>query len=232
MACGDWHIGAPTCDLELLRENLKKCLDEGIYVIAMGDQLEMATRTSPGTGVFIQDDPNNQVNIVVELLKPLQDAELLLGMHAGNHEERLSNVAGLNITRLMCQLIGCRYLAHSAFHLLRVGSESYTLYSTHGSSGARLPYSKIKSVLDVFRYIDAEMVLYGHLHGLDHMAQLYQRIDKRSKKVSSLRRHAVLTGSYLRYSGSYAEQKNMPPVPMGSPIVTFYSDEHEMRVVF
>jgi len=231
MACGDWHVGSATFDEKLLLENLKKCLDEHIYMICMGDQLEMATRVSPGAGVFSQEKPDNQIDWVIQQLKPLQEAGLLLGIHQGNHEARLSNVAGVNITKLMANAIGCRYLNHAAFHLLRVGKQSYTVHSTHGSSGARLPYSKVKAGLDVFRYVNAELVLYGHLHGLDQMSQLYYEVNKTRKVVETKKRKVVLTGSYLRYRGSYAEKKNMPPVPIGSPIITFYSDEHEMRVV-
>ena len=55
-------------------------------------------------------------------------------------------------------------------------------------------------------------------------------MDKRNRKIDNAVRHAVLTGSYLRYSGSYAEQKNLPPVPMGCAVITLFSDHHEIRV--
>jgi hypothetical protein len=103
-------------------------------------------------------------------------------------------------------------------------------HSTHGSSGARLPYSKIKSVLDVFRYVSVEIVLYAHLHGLDHMTQMYYAINRSRKTVDEMARHAILTGSYLRYKGSYAEQKNMPPVQMGSPLISLYGNKHDVFV--
>jgi len=130
----------------------------------------------------------------------------------------------------MCRILGCRYLNHTAMHNWKVGKQSYTAYSTHGSSGARLPYTKIKSALDIFRFVNCELVLYGHTHGLDHMTQLLQFVDKKNRKIDHAVRHAVLTGSYLRYPGSYAEQKNLPPVPMGCAVITLYSDHHEIRV--
>ena len=142
----------------------------------------------------------------------------------------MSNHVGVNITKLICEAVGCRYLNHAAFHIVRVSGESYTIYSTHGSAGARLPWTKIKSAIDLFRSAEAEIVLMGHTHGLDAMTQLFQVIDKKRKKLDYFKRHAVLTGSYLRFSGSYAEQKNLPPVPLGSPIITLYGDHHEIRV--
>ena len=228
--CGDWHLGANNCDEKALDEFLKMCVKEKIYMIGMGDQLEMASRYSVGSGVYEQDAPDSQIEAVVEKLKPLHDAGLLIGVHTGNHEERISKAVGINITKLICQSIGTRYLNHSAQHLLQVNKQSYVFFTTHGSSGARLPYTKVKGALDIYRYVDAEVVCMGHTHGLDHMTQLFQMVDKRRKKIDHKVRHAVLTGSYLLYSGSYAEKKNLPPVPIGSPIVTLYGDRHEIRV--
>jgi len=230
MCTGDWHLGAKTCDEDMIRTDLKRALDNGWYVLGMGDMLEMATRVSPGSGVFEQEGPNEQMERVLEMLKPINDAGLLIGLHSGNHENRLNNVAGITITQWLCSLLGCRYLNHAATHNWKVGKQSYTVYSTHGSSGSRLPWTKIKAAIDCFRFTDAETVLYAHTHGLDHMTQLYQHVDKKNRKVGHAKRHAILTGSYLRYPGSYAEQKNLPPVSMGCAVVTIYGDRHEIRV--
>lgn len=161
MACGDWHLGAKTCDLEVIKRHINMCLERQVTFLGMGDMLEMATRESPGSGVFEQDVPDSQVEQVVELLKPLAEAKLILGLHDGNHEKRMTKLTGVNIMKLVCQLLGVRYLNHVAYHIWYVGEQSYTAYSTHGSSGARLPYTKIKSALDVFRFADVECVLYG-----------------------------------------------------------------------
>jgi len=130
----------------------------------------------------------------------------------------------------MCRILRVPYLAHSTHHIWRVGKEVYTCYSTHGSSGSRLPWTKIKAALDCWRFTEAEIVLYGHLHGLDHMTQMYHRINRTRKTLEEATRHAVLTGSYLRYIGSYAERKNLPPVQMGSPLISLYGEQHNIHV--
>lgn len=231
MCWGDLHIGAKTCDFEAASEAIQRCLDKGIYVLGMGDMLECATRYSVGAGIYEQTQTlEQQIEMTIELLESVVERGLFLGMHLGNHEERVNKEVGLNIMKIMCQRLGCRYLNHAAYHLWRVGKESYTVHSTHGSAGSRLPYTKIKSALDVFRYVDTEIVCYGHLHGLDHMTSLYSAVNKSRKKVESRSRHAILTGSYLRYSGSYAEKKNLAPVQMGSPIISLYRDDHRIHV--
>lgn len=231
MCWGDIHLGAKTCDYERATEAITRCLDKGIYVLVMGDMLECATRYSVGAGIYEQTMTiQDQMQMLVDTLQPVQDAGLLLGLHSGNHEFRITKETGLNIVTIMCQQLGTRYLNHACYHLWKVMKQSYTAHSTHGSSGARLPYTKVKAALDVFRYVDTEMVLYGHLHGLDHLTSLYSAVNKTRKTVDSRSRHAILTGSYLRYSGSYAEQKNLPPVQMGSPVISIYGEEHRIHV--
>jgi len=228
-ACGDWHLGAKHCMEDQLDAFLAMCMEKRIHLLCMGDQLEMAHKTSVGAGVFEQDDPDSQINRVLDKLRPFQEAGLLIGVHSGNHEDRLFKIAGVNITALICQTLGCRYLNHAAFHRILVGKQSYTMFTTHGSSGARLPWTKIKAAMDQFRFVDSDIILYGHTHGLDHTTQLFRMVDKRNKKVEHRVRHACLTGSWLGYGG-YAEQKNLPPVPIGSPIVNLYAGQHEIRV--
>jgi len=231
MCWGDIHLGAKTCDYDAATEAITRCLEKGIHVLVMGDMLECATRYSVGAGIYEQTMTiQDQMQMLVDTLQPVADAGLLIGIHSGNHEFRITKETGLNIVTIMCQQLGARYLNHACFHLWKVGKQSYTAHSTHGSSGARLPYTKIKGALDVFRYVDTEIVAYGHVHGLDHMTALYSAVNKSRKTVDSRARHAILTGSYLRYSGSYAEQKNLPPVQMGSPIISLYGDNHDIRV--
>jgi len=84
MATGDWHLGAKTCDEKKINDDIRRALDNGWYVLCMGDQLETATKVSPGSGVFEQDEPDEQVGKVIDILKPVQEAGRLIGMHHGN----------------------------------------------------------------------------------------------------------------------------------------------------
>jgi hypothetical protein len=230
MPIGDIHYGARTCDEDMLLNTIAECVRRKIYVVGMGDMLEISIVGSVG-GPFGQlYTPEKQMEKMIEILQPLADAGLLLGIHDGNHENRISKMTSINVTGFMCKMLGVPYLGHSAFHLWKVGKQSYTAHSTHGSSGARLPYSKVKAALDVFRYVEAEMVLYGHLHGLDHLTQMYYRVNKTRKMAEECARHAILTGSFLNYKDSYAERMNLPPVQTGTAIISLWGDKHKIHV--
>ena len=81
---GDLHLGARNCDLNRAKANLDYCLKNHIYIMMMGDMLEAATRYSIGSGVYEQTNPQEQIEEVLELLKPLAEAKLIVGYLNGN----------------------------------------------------------------------------------------------------------------------------------------------------
>jgi len=77
---------------------------------------------------------------------------------------------------------------------------------------------------------NVEIVLYGHTHGLGYNKLEYFEVNKKNKVVEKKTKFAVLTGSFLDYRDSYAEQKNMQPATSGSPIISLYGDKHDIFV--
>ena len=228
---GDIHLGYPTTDLALVQSVIDRCIEKHIYVIGQGDYLECGTTSSVGDSVYQQTlNPHQQMEMMIEILKPLADAGLLLGLIAGNHENRITKTTSIDVTQVMARILGVRYLGFSSFLLLRVGKQSYTGFACHGASGARLDYTKIKAALDLFRFNDVELITMGHVHTLNHMTQLYQKVDKTRKMVIEATRHVVLTGSFLRYRGSYAEMMLLHPAPTGVAYISLYGDSHNIHV--
>ena len=157
---GDIHLGAPTCNVKKLEETIAYALANKCHVIGMGDMLEAATRYSVGSGVYEQVmSVQDQVDTIVEMFTPLAKAGLLSGMTGGNHEDRISKAVGLDITKIMCRLLDIRNFGYGQSHIVRCGKESYTMWSHHGKSGARLPYTKIKACLDAARFRNEEVIL-------------------------------------------------------------------------
>ena len=228
---GDIHYGYPTVNIKKVEEVIEHCLKKKCYVIGMGDYMESGLTSSIGDSVYRQNlNPQQQMEIIIELFKPLVKAGLLLGMHDGNHERRIFKTAGIDITKIMCRILKTPYLGYAAFHYLKVGNQRYDVYSTHGSSGAKLPYTKIKGALDIYRYVAAELILMGHVHSLDSMTAMIYSIDRRDGTIQSMKRHAVLTGHFLEYEGSYAEEHNMMPSRTGVAKIKFESEKHGLYV--
>jgi len=229
---GDLHLGSRFFDEDMVKQMIRHSLTKKAPIILMGDSIETATRDSVGAGVYEQSEIiDEQVAHFVHLFKPLAKENLILGIHAGNHELRLFRSSGLDITKtILAKELKIPYFSCSKLHYLRVGKEKYRLYTTHGSSGARLPYTKIKGVLDLANIVEAEIYAMGHLHQLSHHIRNYYSIDVKNKKVIEEQKHFILTGSFLNYWGSYANIKNYEPSRKGYPKVKLSGLEHQIRV--
>ncbi len=218
---GDEHIGHQHHNRDKLMTNLEWAFDNGIYVLHMGDGIEGATRSSIGDGVYTQDEIfDEQISEWEALYKPFRDNKKFLGAHVGNHEARAFKDEGINVMRQMCRNIGGKYLGIGKAHLIRVGNQTYVMYTTHGASGARLTHTKIKSALDLEKIVDADVYACGHVHQLSHHVREFYKVDKRRKKLEREKKHFIITGSYLDYWGSYAQVKSMEPSRQGSPLLT------------
>ncbi len=228
---GDMHMGSKYYDEDLHKEVIDHCLKKKAHVILMGDQIEAATRDSVGAGIYEQSEIiDKQLEHFNKLMKPLVDAGLILGMHAGNHEMRLYKSSGLDITKWLAKQMGVKYFSWGKLHYLVVGKQGYKIYTTHGASGTRLAWTKIKSALDMSNLADAEIYAVGHLHQLSHHIRNFYSINLKNKKVIEEQKHFILTGSYLNHWGSYAHIKSYEPMRKGSPKLKLGGLEHSIRI--
>ena len=229
---GDEHFGSKQYDGELHKQNLDWILNtEGVYMIGMGDNMETATRQSVGAGVFEQDEiVQEQLEGIYEKYKPLADAGKILGLHIGNHEERVLNHSGLNLTKTLSKMLGVKYFGVGVLHMLRVGKQNYTMYTTHGHSGSKLPHTKIKACIDLANMVDVDVYAMGHVHQLSHHVRQFYRVNKANKQIDEASKHFILTGSYLNHWGSYAQEAAYEMMKKGSPKIKLSGLENQIRV--
>jgi predicted phosphodiesterase len=228
---GDTHIGSKYFDEDLLKQILEWCYEKKSPIILMGDMIETATRDSVGAGVYEQQEiVDEQIGHFNYLFNPLAADGLILGLHPGNHEMRVFNSSGLNLAKQMSKQLKVPYFGWGKIHYFLVGKQGYTLYTTHGSSGARLPHTKIKGAIDLANLAEAEVYAMGHLHQLSHHVRNFYDVNKRSKKVEEHQKHFILCGAYLNHWGSYGHVKSYEPMRKGSPKVKLGGLEHSIRV--
>jgi len=234
---GDEHLGSKYYDKELHKRWINWILKEpNTYVIGMGDHLETATKNSIGAGVFEQDKVvQEQLEASYELYKPLADKGKLLGMHIGNHEERLYKHSGMDLIKTLCKMLSTKkykvkYYGIGVLHYIKVDSQSYTMYTTHGHSGARLPYTKIKACIDLGNMVDVDIYAMGHTHQLSHHVRQFYKVNKRDSTVTESGKHYLLTGSFLTHWGSYAQEAGYEMMRRGCPTVKLHGRENKIRV--
>lgn len=231
MFIGDLHLGHPTCLLDKATRMLEYCLQNHVYVQLMGDLIECGLTGSVGDSVYHQKlNPQEQMDELIELLRPLANAGLITGIHSGNHEARIKKETSIDITKIVAGILKISYLHEACWNLFKVGEQNYSVYSLHGASGSRFIYTKLKAVTDISHYFDADLIVHGHVHDLATVAIERQGINMRNKTIEHFKQQMVLTGHYLGYDLSYAQAKGMPPSKVGSPKVKFGGERKNLHI--
>ena len=233
IALGDIHYGHPACDVDRVQRQVDYCLKNHVYVLGMGDYIEAGLRGSVGDSVYEQVfNPQKQMDFIVGLFQPLADAGLILGLHSGNHEGRIKKETSVDIVRLISKMLRVPFLGYACWNLFYVGKQSYTVYSLHGSSGSRYVYTKLKAMVDISHNFDTDLLLMGHVHECADEAILVQEVNKTRKMVVERKKILILTGSYLQYDDSYAQEKGYPMGKLGSPKIKLFADHHDIHTSF
>jgi len=232
LALGDIHEGHPNCDIERVLRQVEYCVEKGVHVIGMGDYIEAGLRGSVGDSVYMQNlNPQRQKDFIREhVLGPLAAADLLVGIHIGNHEGRILKNTSINIVKDLAREFEVPYLGYACWNLFYVGKQSYTVYSIHGTSGARFEHTKLKAALDIARNFGADLSLMGHVHTMIDDSTLFQDVDRRRKAVVERKAIVVITGHYLRYDNSYAQEKGFSIGKMGSPKIELWKTKKDIHI--
>ena len=227
---GDVHHGHPQCDIKRALAMLDYCLKHNVYVIGMGDFLECGTRLSIGDSVYKQKlNPQEQMEDMLGFLEPISKSGLLLGLHSGNHEDRISHMAGLNLTKNMCRELKVPYLGGAVWHKLRVGSQNYSLYTMHGAGGAQFIHTKLGRAVQIANSFWCDVFAMGHVHAKACEPLEKQRINIRNRTVEQFKMYVVMTGSYLTYDRSYAQTSGYSPATLGSPKIKLHYKERDIH---
>jgi hypothetical protein len=229
MFVGDCHVGSPQFDEERLLANLNYCFKNSIYIFLTGDLVECSTRHSVGCGVYEQKFPVEiQHEKVVERLRPLANKGLIIGSLSGNHSERVFKEVGFNISKALCRELDIPYLGDACWNKFIVGSESYDIYALHGRSNARFDGTALLAVERISSSFFCDMLIHAHMHKCCNSIVLQQKIVH--GQVVEHKKHLLITGSYLKFDGGYAQTAGLPPSKLGSPKVRFYSNRHDILV--
>lgn len=229
MFIGDIHFGSPQCDVEKFKSMLDYCGKTKTPIYLMGDLVEMATRDSVGSGIYEQEFiGEDQVEQMIGILKPLAQKKLLLGFLNGNHEDRIYKATGVNISKGMCRELGIPYLGDACWNSLKVGDQNYSLYLLHGRTGARYDGTALLALERISVSFHCDIVAMGHAHKT--ISSIVQMQTIKHGQVVEHKKHLIITGSYLKYDGSYAQTAGLPISKLGSPKVKFFIDRHDINL--
>lgn len=213
-----------------------------------GDLNESSLRTSKGEIYRQVGTPQDQRDWCIERLYPIKDK--ILGMCTGNHEQRITNEVGIDISKDIANALGVPYRAEGILLKIMFGSgneghpgQTYVFwqYSSHGYGGARTKSAKAVKVERVATWIQADFYTLSHDHVANVAPDVYLipdirgYIDKETGfmtgKVSEHRKMLIKTNSFIKWGG-YSELGGFPPSDLCTPVIFLLTPQSEYWELF
>lgn len=225
---GDIHWGDKAFK-KVGKEKLKANLDwleehkDHAFGVIMGDVFNVAGRDTKTTPFESDSDEYYEAEA---FFKPY--AHLFVGAVRGNHEDRLRNMYGFDPLKLFCNHLNIPYFGPAALLRIQVGKRpdsnwfwnSYYMMVHHTSGGGGSLGGALEKVKKLERIMPGcDVYAGGHTHQL--VTGVSQRFTPTPTGPKMVKVHYVVTGSYLDYEGSYAEDHMMEPGKLGSPRIRF-----------
>jgi hypothetical protein len=179
------------------------------FVVLGGDLVDAATILSVGSPYENTGEPIEQVEGLVDLLRPLADAGRLLGYVGGNHERRTVPTFG-DCGRLIARQLKVPYSRGVQLIDIHFGQHRpFKISAWHGAGSPRTKGAKAQMLHRFMQQADSHVYLVGHVHDVVLLFDWRQmRVENRIKlqKIAG-----IISSSFQGYWNSYAETAALPP---------------------
>lgn len=239
----DLHVGDPRCDIKKIRKRIGEIQNkDNAFCLLLGDLINNSTKTSVSDIYEEQLSPMKQMELVIELLKPISNK--ILGATSGNHEFRSYKTDGIDITRIICNELGIKnfdpvsLLLFIRFGKMQNGKKdaygaarrmSYSIYLTHGTGSGRTIGAKANGLQRLGQIVNADICVIGHTHLPLTFKDMNYEVDKPHSVIREKETIYVNAGSSLNYGG-YAEQYSLKPSSKADPIILLDGNRFNINV--
>ena len=231
----DLHYGNPYCSVKHFLRTVDFIKSkENCYCMLNGDMVESAIRTSKGEIYQQAVSPDDQMRQVTDWLMPIKDK--VLGMTTGNHEMRIADLTGVDISRYIAEKLEVPYRPEGMLFKSSFGGGNsghpgkpfvFWSYITHGFGGAKTKGAKAVKAERLSHWQVADVFAMSHDHEVNVAPSVRFTADPRgvmSKEgflTGLVREHRVMlvkTNAYVKFGG-YAEMGGFSPSDLSTPII-------------
>lgn len=158
-----WHIGAPQASLPFIKTHIKR-IAEDPYArwVYMGDGGECVTKSSKGSIYEQTMNPQDQYNMLVELLDPIREKGLF-GI-TGNHDRRIFKDSGMRFAETLMRELKIPYLGNCVFWKLHVRRSTYDIFMHHGIDSSSVIGGKVNKAKSFDQWVFADAIFTAHSH--------------------------------------------------------------------
>ncbi len=227
------HEGHPLCDEEKFLGYRDWILEhENAYTFLNGDLCEAAIMGSKGDPYQATMNTSEAKKRIRDLFKPLVDANKVLGMDSGNHEDRIYKATGNDISLDIAIMLGLEdvYDKQGLCGTIKIGKIKYSFYIKHGKGGGKTQAYKMRKLKDMANVIkNCDLYMIAHFHDILSFQIKPIFIDIKSGKKYCIKQTFASSSSFLEY-GDYAEDADMEPAKTGSPRIRLNGIKKDIHV--
>lgn len=218
MNLGDVHRGDKNCNVDLFMKAVNTIYnDPHMYWVSTGDLLNVALKSSKSDS-YKSLSLNEELKAIKAELQPIADK--CLGFVGSNHHRRLDLIAGLSLDEILADEMRLPYLGTMALMSVACNGAVYYIAMHHGIGMGRKRGSKSNNMESFAELIPgADIYLEGHTHTQESFIDEAMYIDRKRHLATRYRAYFEVTGHYLNYDGSYAQDIKLPCRPQGSTVV-------------
>lgn len=210
----DLHIGSKHCRTELLKQHIKMIAeDDSAFAFLGGDIFDFMHKLSTGQPWEQNLAPMEQVACAARMLMPI--AHKILLYVSGNHDrDRGYRFVGADLAKCLADLLKVPYSHIENTIDLEFKSNLFTAILHHGAGGG----GSIQSIMrDAEKYrTNTRYFVHWHMSGHVHNAFVKGHEDvirTPGKGLNYARSYTVIGGSYMKRTGSYAEEARFSGEP-------------------
>lgn len=238
------HIGSKGHDKEKAESYRDYILNTpNTYAYDLGDDMENAIPGDEVHNSMMWDSnmhPQEQLEKSLEFWKPVVEAGKLLLTHDSNHAWRSEAKTGISIARNL-NIFMKQYAKDAkarepqwgqwqAFTKLHVGKQEYKIHSWHGAGGSGSAEGALRKCRSQAMVHQADIFLMGHTHRkIIDQDSYFSWPSGEPKPVERTRVYGV-TGSFLRWDGSYAERAGYAPLIRGAIKLELSAKRWDMKI--
>lgn len=137
-------------------------------------------------------------------------------------------MSGVNVVKMMARELNIRYLGDACWSQFKVGKELYSIYSLHGRTGSRFDGTALLALERISTSFFCDLICMGHTHKMISSTVQMQKVA--NGLVVEHKKTLLITGSYLKYDGGYAQTVGLPISKLGSPKVKFMAEKKDIFV--
>lgn len=252
---GCMHKGVVHCDEDLLEGTINEVRrDKFALWLGMGDYGDLIVPSdfkrwdgrilAPWMKGHEDHIGATQLDSVDEQLSPIWNK--CIGLIEGNHDEYIRKYSHYNFMYELLKRANKKYevpnggaqsLIRLSFHRNNSNEvHDFIIHARHGEGSARTSGARALAVLRLSQtFINAHIVLMGHLHGQES-PDIPQRLILKNGKIKSFETIACMTGAWLKaymqgVPACYLERWGTPPSTLGCPKIVIIPSQDKMILI-